>query len=51
MRVGEVELGNVGRKERRMRLFRRIVKKIFKSGRCMLCFWLGDRKGWNERHI
>jgi len=45
MRVGEVKLGNVRRKERRIRLFRKIVKKIFKSSRCMLCFWIRNKKG------
>lgn len=28
-----------------------MVKKIFKSGGCVLCFWFRDKKGWNEKHI
>lgn len=44
MRMGEVELGGVSRRERRMRLFGELVVRVLKGG-CVLCFWLMKREG------
>jgi hypothetical protein len=37
MRMGEVEFGGVSRKERRMRLFSKLVARMLKGG-YVLCF-------------
>lgn len=52
MRMGEVELGGVLRKERRMRLFGELVARVLKGG-CVMCFWMGRREGWGggEKHL
>ena len=48
MRLGEVTKGGKIRKERRMRLFRDLVERVFKKDGCIICFWLGIKEGWND---
>lgn len=48
-RLEEVEMGGVSRKERRMRLFSKLVARVLKGG-CILCFWLGNKEGWLEEN-